>query len=173
MKSLTYIKDIKFEVVNDEQMKSIFIRRQIDKTRTDIAANDGRNTQLYGGMPGFAMMYRSAIKGSFTMIGNFAFDVFGVMWFNFDIPAYDGLFYVLHREDTVDSTGFYTNITLQAEGSNPLKGAPAGRGMNKTPKWVTGNGERSMMSWVQAMILRSQFGTRNDPRQGRGFTEQK
>ena len=72
---------------------------------------------------------------------------------DFGIPAYDGLFYVLQKEDQVDSTGFYSSLTLQAEGSNPLGGVPGGTGL---PKWVTGNGERSMADWIRSQILASQ-----------------
>ena len=153
MGKLSYIKDAKFEVINDEQMKSIFIRRAISKTRSEIATSDTRNAQLFGGLPGFAMMYRSAIKGTITVLGNFAFDAFGLLWMDFGIPAYDGLFYVLQKEDQVDSTGFYSSLTLQAEGSNPLGGVPGGTGL---PKWVTGNGERSMADWIRSQILASQ-----------------
>ena len=42
-------------------------------------------------------MYRSAIKGVITVLGNFAFDAFGLLWMDFGIPAYDGLFYVLQK----------------------------------------------------------------------------
>jgi hypothetical protein len=154
MTQLSYFKDVKFDVVNDEQMKSIMINRAIAKTRADIATGDARNSQLYGGQPGFAMMYRSAIKGTLTMLGNFAFDVFGIVWFEFGIPAYDGLFYVLARTDNVNSDGFFTTLTLQAEGSDPLRYAKF-QNTTTLPKWVTGDGNRSMYDWVKSMILKS------------------
>lgn len=154
MTKLSYLKDVKFEVVNDEQMKSIMINRSIAKTRADIAGGTARNSQLYGGMPGFAMMYRSAIKGTVTMLGNFAFDVFGIMWFEFGIPAYDGLFYVIHREDKISADGFFTTLTLQAEGSDPLRHGGARASGSALPAWITGDGNRSMYDWVKAMIRR-------------------
>lgn len=152
MTKLSYLKDVKFEVVNDEQMKSIFIRRQIPKTRAEIATLDGRNSQLHGGMPGFSMLYRSAIRGTVSMLGNFAFEVFGLIYVDFSIPAYDGVYYIVARDDIISPDGFYTNLTLQAAGTNPLFGG-AGGNTEPLPKWITGNGERSMHDWVKAMIV--------------------
>ncbi len=152
MGKLSYLKDVKFEVIPDEQMRSIFARRQLTKTRSEIAQSDTRNSQLYGGAPGFALMYRSAIKGQITMLGNFAFDAFGLLWFDFGIPVYNGLFYVLQKVDNISNEGFYSSLTLQAEGPNPLGGMDGGRSA-ELPKWVTGGGERSMYDWVKQMIL--------------------
>lgn len=149
MTKLSYLKNIKFEVVNDEQMKSIFIRRQVDKSRTEIAASDNRNSQLYGGMPGFSMLYRSAIRGTVEMLGNFAFEVFGIIYVDFGIPAYNGGYYIISREDTISAEGFYTSLTLQAVGSDPLFDGKR----DPLPKWITGGGERSMYDWVKSMIV--------------------
>jgi hypothetical protein len=161
---LSFIKDVKFEVVNDEMMKSIFMMRPVQKTRAEVATSNARNSQVYGGMTSFAMMYRSAIKGSVTILGNFAFDVFGLVWFDFGIPAYDGLFYVVGRNDIVTADGFYTTLTLQAEGGDPMKGG----GKLASNPWTTGDGARSMTEWVKNTLAANTPDPR-DPRQGRGY----
>ncbi|OGR31601.1 MAG: hypothetical protein A2139_11440 [Desulfobacca sp. RBG_16_60_12] len=116
----SFFKDAKFEVINDELMKSIRVGEQVRRTREQLTAGDVREAETNSGIPQDLLMYRSAIKGQVTVIGNFVFDLLGTVWMAFGIPALDGIFYVLSKTDRVDREGFYSTLTLQAEGSNPL-----------------------------------------------------
>jgi hypothetical protein len=115
----SFFKDAKFEVVTDEQMKSIFIGRALKQNRTGITSATEPDPPLPIGL----LIYRSAIKGTVTTIGNFGYDLMGQVWVDFGIDALNGIFYVLGKVDKITSAGFYSEITLQSEGSNPL-GAP-------------------------------------------------
>lgn len=122
----SFFKDARFEVVNDELMKSIFLNRQVQRSREQVTAGDPRQIDAASGIPQDLLMYRSAVKGTVTVIGNFVYDLLGQVWVSFGIPALDGIFYILSKVDKVDRDGFYSTLTLQAEGSNPLgAGAPA------------------------------------------------
>jgi hypothetical protein len=65
-------------------------------------------------------MYSSAINGDMTMIGNFVFDVFGMVWLDFGVPIWSGPFTVMEHEDVLDRTGLTTRVTFRADGSDPL-----------------------------------------------------
>jgi hypothetical protein len=116
----SFFKDAKFDVVNDEHMKSIFMNRLIQKTREQISTGMQGETETNSGLPMGLLMYRSAVKGQVTTIGNFGFDVLGMVWVNFGVPLLDGFFYVVGKTDHVAKEGFTSVLTLQAEGSNPL-----------------------------------------------------
>jgi hypothetical protein len=120
----SFFKDAKFEVVNDELMKSIFMNRHVFASRDQRATGIASETDANAGLPQGLIMYRSAIKGSITVIGNFAFNIMGMVWFTFGIPRLDGLFYILSKVDNISREGFTSTITLQAEGSNPLGSTP-------------------------------------------------
>lgn len=122
--SESYVQSSKFDVVADELMKSIFIKKAIVLDRHEITQNDQAALQINRDQVESSLLYRSAIKGQITMIGNFIFNIMGIMWLNFGVKAWDGFFYVLTKEDKIDSTGFTTSITVQAEGSNPLGAKP-------------------------------------------------
>lgn len=117
---LSPFKDAKFEVVNDEHMKSIFVNRVVRKSREQIASGAQNETETNAGLPMGLLMYRSAVKGQVTVIGNFGFDLMGLVWVSFGVPLLDGIFYVVGKTDTITKDGFTSALTLQAEGSNPL-----------------------------------------------------
>ena len=54
------------------------------------------------------------------MLGNHVFDIFGLVWLEFTVPVWDGPFYIMAREDTINQTGFFTSITLRSAGTDPL-----------------------------------------------------
>ena len=120
----SFFKDAKFEVVADEQMKSIFIGRAIKKQRGELASGEAANDTLPMGL----LIYRSAIKGTVTTLGNFGFDLLGQVWVDFGVPEMNGIFYVLGKVDKVTAEGFFSEITLQSEGSNPM-------GAEEKPGW--------------------------------------
>jgi hypothetical protein len=119
----SFLAGAKFNVVADEMMKSIFIRRNMELNRGQITAENQNVVTTSQGEMDSSLLFRSAIKGELTMIGNFAFNIMGLMWIHFGIRAWDGFFYVMSKTDKIDSSGFTTSITVQAEGSNPA-GAP-------------------------------------------------
>ena len=115
----SFLAGAKFNVVADEMMKSIFIRRNMELNRGQITGENQSTIVTSDGEMDSALLFRSAIKGDLTMIGNFAFNIMGLMWIHFGIRAWDGFFYVMSKTDKIDKTGFTTSITVQAEGSNP------------------------------------------------------
>lgn len=121
----SYIKDSNFSVVQDEQIKGILIRRAFsDPTKNEITGkpgialkSDGKNSRA----PDVEeLLYSSAISGDITMIGNFAFDLFGMLWIDFGVPVWSGPFLVKKRTDVIERGDFTTTISIQSEGSDPL-----------------------------------------------------
>jgi len=115
----SFLAGAKFNIVADEMMKSIFIRRNMELNRGQITGEHQNTIVTADGEMDSSLLFRSAIKGDLTMIGNFAFNIMGLMWIHFGIRAWDGFFYVMSKTDKIDKTGFTTSITVQAEGSNP------------------------------------------------------
>jgi hypothetical protein len=121
----SFFADAKFEIVQDERMRSIFIQERNKPSRTTVVA--GQDPLVNSADQGIAapmVLYRSAVKGTIKMIGNFVFSYAGLVWINFNIPAIDGLFYVMQKVDAISGDGFFSTYQFQAEGSNPL-GVPA------------------------------------------------
>ena len=116
----SFFKDVNFEVIADEQMKSIFVQRALNKSREQITTGNQSAVQTNQGTRAPLLLYRSAIKGSITMIGNFVYDLLGLTWITFGIPQLDGIFYVLQRTDRISKDMFETTVEFQAEGSDPL-----------------------------------------------------
>ena len=83
----------------------------------------GQNAQSKQADEGTAaplLLYRSAMKGSISMIGNFVYPYSSMVWISFGIPDLDGLFYVQQKVDDISKEDFKSTYTFQAEGSNPL-----------------------------------------------------
>ena len=116
----SFVQTSNFSIENDSQMQSVYIRRQINLTHKEIAETDHRIVLAQPEIGKIALLYRSAIKGEITMLGNFCVDIMGIIWVNFGIWAYDGLFYVIQKTDNIGKDGFTTSISLIAEGSDPL-----------------------------------------------------
>ncbi|MHB8407971.1 MAG: hypothetical protein ACYDHY_07810 [Acidiferrobacterales bacterium] len=122
LKANSYIQAANFQVVLDDKMKSILVRRglgpQTSKTQktkqTDVAAKSNLAIDPR------QMLYSSAIQGELTMLGNFAFDTFGLLWLDFNIPRWNGPFFVMHIVDVIEKGNFTRSITLQSEGDDPL-----------------------------------------------------
>ena len=116
----SFIQTSNFQVTNDDQMKSIFIRRQMELAKKQ-RANGEPLSESMAPQPGpMQVIFRSAIKGDITMIGNFLFNMLGAYWLDFGIWAYDGIFYALQKVDKISRAGFTTTVSFQAEGSDPL-----------------------------------------------------
>lgn len=115
----SYISDSNFEVVNDDQVKSILMRRYLSPDREqfqDVSQKLKDNTAVDPRQ----ILYSSAIHGEITMIGSFVFDVFGLVWLEFGVPVWDGPFYVVSHEMMLDPSGFWLKIGFISAGSDPL-----------------------------------------------------
>jgi len=121
----SFFADAKFEIVQDERMRSLFIQARLDPNRTDLVmGKDALKTSTDSGTVSPMVLYRSAVKGTIKMIGNFIFSYAGMVWINFSIPEIDGLFYVMQKVDEIGRDGFTSTYQFQAEGSNPLGTKP-------------------------------------------------
>jgi hypothetical protein len=129
----SFLQASKFEAATDDQLKSILVSRSIKLSRTEVSTGDLKKS-AESSIPMALLMYRSALRGTMSMIGNFVFNTFGMLWIDFGVDEWSGMFYVVERSDKIDRSGFQTNITVMAEGWNPLN-AP-------TPKLSTPNDVR-------------------------------
>ena len=77
-------------------------------------------TRKKGSPPPEQLIYSSAIQGDLTMIGNFCFDSFAMVWIDFGVKSWDGTFYVMDYEDMLDRTGFTTRVNIRSTGEDPL-----------------------------------------------------
>ncbi len=118
-KGNSYIQDASFEVVADDAIKSIFMRRYLDPARAGVIDTSVKQKAGTAVDPR-EVMYSSAINGEVTVLGSFIFDLFGLLWLDFGITKWDGPFVVKEREDVIDRTGFSVRLSLVAEGSDPL-----------------------------------------------------
>lgn len=119
-KGNSYIQEANFDVQPDDQIKSLFIQRYAGRDRAAITGNPDIVNKA-GKLPiPEKTLYSSAIRGDITMLGNFAFDLFGLVWLDFGVKVWDGPFNVLTREDTIERGSFMTKLTFVAEGSDPL-----------------------------------------------------
>lgn len=137
-KGNSYIQESSFGVVADEQMKAIFIRRYMDRVRQEITKTPDVQQKQGTGVDPRQVLYSSAISGDITMLGNFAFDVFQLIWLDFGVERWDGPFRVQEREDTIEAGSFLTKIHIISEGNDPLGtqgrlNQPAGTTMAGTP----------------------------------------
>lgn len=117
----SFIMDANFDVIMDPQIQ----RAKIDaaakflKARSDVTSRSLRD--LIKDSPNeYHQIFSSAIQGTITMLGNFAFDTFASMWLDFQISIWDGPFVVRQRTDTVTPAGFETTLEVYSEGTDPL-----------------------------------------------------
>lgn len=120
-KANSFIIDSNFEVEMDPQIQ----RAKIDaaakflKTRSEVTSKSLRD--IVKDSPNeYHQIFSSAIRGTITMIGNFAFDTFASMWVDFQVNIWDGPFVVRQRTDTITSSGFETMLEVYSEGTDPL-----------------------------------------------------
>lgn len=120
----SYIQDSDFSVMSDDPIKTLLIVRGLkEASRTDRVNKTELQRKVEEARP--KMLYSSAIKGDVTMIGNFAFDTFGLVWLDFDVPVWSGPFFIQSKTDTIDRTGFVSSFSLYSSGEDPL-GTKAG-----------------------------------------------
>jgi len=122
LKANSYIQDAKFSVQSDDKLKSIFIRRYFgdQQTKKDVTSKTDISKKMNTAVPPIEVLYSSAIQGDLTMIGNFVFDTFGLIWLDFGVPRFSGPFFVMSKEDVIERGNFSTKIHVYAAGTDPL-----------------------------------------------------
>lgn len=120
LRANSYIVEPSFQVIQDEAMKSIAITNTFrPKTREeyvtlpDIVKKKNR-------IPLAQQIFSRSIQGNITMLGNFVFDIYNMIWVDFGITLWDGLFFIAGREDVIERGSFTTNIKLYSAGINPF-----------------------------------------------------
>lgn len=119
LKANSFILDSNFDVVNDEQMKAILIKRYNAPTREQFVQEPTAQRRAAAPAPQ-QLIYSSAIVGQITMIGNFCFDTFAMIWLDFGVKNWNGTFFVNEHEDVLERGSFITSVSVQATGEDPL-----------------------------------------------------
>lgn len=120
-KALSFIEDAGFEVIMDNQIQ----RAKIDtaaqhlKTRSQVTSKSLRDL-VKEDPNAFHQIWNSAIEGEIVMMGNFAFDVFSILWLDFGVNIWSGPFNVRTRIDMLNASGFQTSVAVISEGTDPL-----------------------------------------------------
>lgn len=119
MKGNSWIQDAQFDVIQDELIQAIFIKRYFHKDRaSEVSKTEAQvrdETMDYR-----KNLYSSAIKGQMTCIGNHGMDVMGTYWLDFGVPQWSGPFKLLERTDKIDAGGWTTTISIISDGTDPL-----------------------------------------------------
>jgi hypothetical protein len=124
----SYIENCSFGVEQDPQMASLWMSRKLSDTsgvtRKDITSSTdfAINTDKISPQQIFSPM----INGKITMIGNFVFNVFGLLWLDFGVPQWNGPFNIMSIEDVVEKGKFSTTIDVYAASLNPLSSSENG-----------------------------------------------
>lgn len=118
----SYIKEAPFEVVQDEQMKGIFMRRYFgDKsTSREQKTSTPSLSQKENKTPPAQQIFSPAIKGKITMLGNFVIGTFALVWIDFGVRLWDGPFTAYEREDVIERGSFLTTMSVYSAGTDPL-----------------------------------------------------
>jgi hypothetical protein len=119
LKANSFITGCNFNVVNDEQLKAILIKRYNAPTREEFHSQPTADRRK-GVVEPSQLIYSSAIVGDIEMIGNFCFDTFAMVWIDFGVPNWNGTFFVNQHEDLIERGTFRTIVSLQATGEDPL-----------------------------------------------------
>jgi hypothetical protein len=117
--SHSYVQDASFNVMNNDPVKTLLMKRALDEpARVDKTQKTELEQKTKEANP--KLLYSSAIQGEITMLGNFAFDTFGLIWLDFGIPVWSGPFFITGRVDNIDRSGFTTTISVYSSGEDPL-----------------------------------------------------
>lgn len=117
--SLSYIKsaqfkaDIEGEVQRNKILQAYKKARQSKTSSSDVTLRES-------GTDIFHEMFSSAIVGEITMLGNFVFDTFALLWIDTRVTLWSGVFIITAKEDVLTRASFETKVTVRADGSDPL-----------------------------------------------------
>ena len=117
---LSFIQDARFEVQQDPLMKSIMIQQYFTPTTRTEATQLAHAAQLDKRPAPRQLIYSSALAGNITMLGNFVFDTFALVWLDFGIPRWNGTFYVMEKEDVLQRGEFISTYKFKSAGDDPL-----------------------------------------------------
>lgn len=121
-KGNSYIQNTSFNVIQDEQMKSIFMRKALGGS--DVTKGDKHTkpdaSRKDGGTPVMQQIFSPTIQGDITMIGNFGFDVFNLIWIDFGVRQWSGFFNILEKVDTIEQGSFTTTVKVFSTGQDPF-----------------------------------------------------
>jgi hypothetical protein len=120
-KGFSFLKNCDFEAVMDPQIARNKITAAAGAARSRAEYVQKTGAAFRQGLPdAYHEIFASAVEGDLTMIGNFAFDTFSLIWLDFRVPIWDGPYTVTERQDTVGKAGFETRIHVFYEGNDPL-----------------------------------------------------
>lgn len=115
----SYIQEADFSVMNDDPIKTLLMIRGLkEASRIDMVEKTELKRKLEEQRP--QLLYSSAIRGEINMMGNFAFDTFGLVWLDFEVPVWSGPFFVTAKTDTIDRSGFFSAFSVYSSGEDPL-----------------------------------------------------
>lgn len=119
LKANSYIRECEFQVIGDDKVKAHLIQQYL-----------GKDARVEGNKPSVAdkkksvdarnLLYSAAIQGNITTLGNFAFELFGLVWLEFGVNRWDGPFNVRAHEDVISRGVFETKFHLISAGQDPL-----------------------------------------------------
>lgn len=118
----SYVKSANFDTVNDEQMAGIFMRRALGDAGVtrDEKTSEPSVAKKENSRAAPQQIFSPVIQGNITMIGNFVFDVFCLLWLEFGVKEWDGPFNMAEREDVIEQGEFTTTIKIYSAGTDPL-----------------------------------------------------
>lgn len=122
VKANSFVKEPAFQVVMDEQMKSIFMRRYATQSRSreQVTSQPDVVAKQLTPPPDPRQLFSASIQGDLVILGNFVFDVFMLIWIDFGVPFWDGPFNVLEKEDIIEPGEFTTRLKVVSAGTDPL-----------------------------------------------------
>lgn len=120
-KGFSFLKNSEFEAVMDPQIARNKITAASGASRSRAEYVEKTGAAFRQGLPdAYHEIFASAVEGDITMIGNFAFDTFALIWLDFRVPIWDGPYTITERSDSVSKAGFETRIHVFYEGNDPL-----------------------------------------------------
>jgi hypothetical protein len=116
---LSFVQSAQFQAEQDQQIQAVLISRAVDPSRYQVA-NVTHAARAAETIDPRKLLFSSAVQGKVTMLGNFVFDSFQMVWLEFGVRRWDGTFFVFEKEDVVDRTGFFSTVTFRSTGDDPL-----------------------------------------------------
>lgn len=122
VKANSYIESANFDTIQDDLMAAIKINQYFGDKSVNRAQKVGNpdSAGKVGKAPPSQQIFSPVIQGSVTMIGNFVFDAFALIWLDFGISRWDGPFQLYGREDVIESGKFTTTMKIHSCATDPL-----------------------------------------------------
>lgn len=116
---LSYIESAQFQAEQDAQVQAVLISRAVDPSRYQVT-NVTHVARAAEGIDPRKLLFSSAITGKATMLGNFVFDSFQMVWLEFGVRRWDGTFFIFEKEDVIENGSFLSTVTFRSTGDDPL-----------------------------------------------------